>query len=152
MACIFFFQPFFTIPVALIITGVILHFGSHILLISMHKLLYFSFFSVSFCTNLCWYFHIYQCACFLLFVRNYNIMPICCNFSVHVCCLFPQQCNIFLFIHWLGRVCVCVPTIFLSFQCLGLCILSNANVHRLYRVSFSIHSSPKWSTLRLGSQ
>jgi hypothetical protein len=46
-------------------------------------------------------------------------------------------------------VCVCVYTICLSFQCLRLCILSNANVYKLYRVSLSIHSSPKWSILRL---
>jgi hypothetical protein len=49
--------------------------------------LYFSFFSASFCTiSLCGYCHIYQYARFLLFVFNYYICPICCNFSVCVYC------------------------------------------------------------------
>jgi hypothetical protein len=62
--------------------------------------------------------------------------------------LIPQHCNFFLFIHWLR----CVHSIWLLFLCLGLCIFSNANVHRLYHISLSIHSSPKWSILRLGGQ
>ena len=44
-------KPFVTIPVASIITGTILNFGFHIRCISTHKLLYFSFFSTSFCTT-----------------------------------------------------------------------------------------------------
>jgi len=40
-----------------------------------------------------------------------------------------------------GRACA----ICLLFQCLVLCILSNANVHKLYDVSLSAHSSPKWT-------
>jgi hypothetical protein len=63
-----------------------------------------------------------------------------------VYCLIPQRCDIF-FIHWLGHMCVC--TICLLFQSLGLCILSNVNVHILYCVSLSIHSSPKWGIVRL---
>ena len=38
-----------TIPVATIITGIIVHFRFHIRCISIHKLLYFSFFSATFC-------------------------------------------------------------------------------------------------------
>jgi len=38
-----------TIPVAPIITGTIVHFRFHIRCISLHKLLYFNFFSASFC-------------------------------------------------------------------------------------------------------
>ena len=40
-----------TVPVAPIITGVIVHFRFHIRCISIHKLLYFNFFSASFCTT-----------------------------------------------------------------------------------------------------
>ena len=43
----------------------------------------------------------------------------------------------------------CVCTIYLWFQCLRLCILSNANVCILYRVSLNIRPSPKWGIPRL---
>ena len=39
------------IPVAPIITGIIVHFRFHIRCISIHNLLYFNFFSASFCTT-----------------------------------------------------------------------------------------------------
>jgi hypothetical protein len=45
--------------------------------------LYFNLLSASF---VCRYCHIYQCACFLFFVFNYFIWPICCNLSVCVYC------------------------------------------------------------------
>ena len=41
-----------TVPVPPIITGIILHFRFHICCISVYKLLYFNFFSASFCTTL----------------------------------------------------------------------------------------------------
>src|SRR5215475_5433113 len=47
----FFLKLLVTIPVAPIITGIIVHFRFHIRCISMHKLLYFNFFSASFCTT-----------------------------------------------------------------------------------------------------
>ena len=47
----FFLQLLVTIPVAPIITGTIVHFRFHIRCISTHKLLYFNFFSASFCTT-----------------------------------------------------------------------------------------------------
>ena len=47
----FFLKLLVTIPVAPIITGIIVHFRFHILCISIHKLLYFNFFSASFCTT-----------------------------------------------------------------------------------------------------
>jgi hypothetical protein len=47
----YFFQPFITIPVSLIVTGIITHFMFLIHCISIHDLLYFSFFSASFCTT-----------------------------------------------------------------------------------------------------
>ena len=47
----FFFKLLVTIPVASIITGTTVHFRFHIRFISIHKLLYFNFFSASFCTT-----------------------------------------------------------------------------------------------------
>ena len=48
---IFFLKLLVTIPVAPIITGAIVHFSFHIRCISIDKLLYFNFFSASFCTT-----------------------------------------------------------------------------------------------------
>ena len=42
-----------TIPVAPIIVGIIVHFKFHIRFISIHKLLYFTFFSASFAQHFC---------------------------------------------------------------------------------------------------
>ena len=47
----FFLKLLVTVPVAQIITGVIIHFRFHIRFISIHKLLCFNFFSASFCTT-----------------------------------------------------------------------------------------------------
>ena len=48
----FFLKLLVTIPMAAIITGIIVHFRFHIRYIFIHKLLYFNFFSTSFCTLL----------------------------------------------------------------------------------------------------
>ena len=47
----FFLKLLVTIPMAPIITGTIAHLRFHIRCISIHKLLYFNFFSASFCTT-----------------------------------------------------------------------------------------------------
>jgi len=47
----FFLKLLVTIPVAPIITGIIVHFRFHIPCISIHKLLHFNFSSASFCTT-----------------------------------------------------------------------------------------------------
>ena len=47
----FFLRLLVTIPVAPLITDTIVHFTFHIRCISIHKLLYFNFFSASFCTT-----------------------------------------------------------------------------------------------------
>jgi hypothetical protein len=64
------FKPFVRIPVPSVITGLIIHFMFHIHSISVHKLLYFSFFffSAFFLRDISvhWYFHIYQYSCLLL--------------------------------------------------------------------------------------
>ena len=49
MASKFFFKHFVTILVAAVITGIIIHFMFHIHCTSVHQLLYFSFYSASFC-------------------------------------------------------------------------------------------------------
>jgi hypothetical protein len=142
----FFLKPLVNIPVP----AIILHFKLHVHCITIHKILYFGFFSPSFCTTFLSLgiatsisMHVFS------FVFDY-VWPFFCVFSVCVYCLIPLYCNSFLFIHWLEHVCVC--TICLLFQCQGLCILSNANVHKLYCVSLSIHSLPKWIILRLRGQ
>ena len=55
----FFLNLLVTIPVAPIITGTIVHFRFHIRCISIHKLLYFNFFSASFCTTYYYYYYYY---------------------------------------------------------------------------------------------
>ena len=103
-----FLKPFVTIVVAPVITGVIIHSTFHIHYIA---LCINSCILASFLLPFAWhfsqlYYHIYQYARFLLFVFNYYIWPICCNFSGFVYCLIPPHCNIFQFKHWLGRMCV----------------------------------------------
>jgi hypothetical protein len=53
MASRFFFKPFVTNPLAPFTTGIITHFTLHIsyTCISVHKLLYFTLFSASFCVT-----------------------------------------------------------------------------------------------------
>jgi hypothetical protein len=51
MASKFFLKFLVTIPVAPVITGIIVHFKFHIRCISILKLLYFNLFSASFCTT-----------------------------------------------------------------------------------------------------
>ena len=103
----FFFKLLVTVPVAPIITGTIVHFRFHIRCISIHKLLYFNFFSASFCTTFLSAgiatsisVHVFS------FWFNYYIWTICYNFSVGVHYLIPQHYDISLFIHWLGLLCV----------------------------------------------
>jgi hypothetical protein len=51
MASKFLFEPFLTILVARVTTGIIIRFMFHIRCISIPKLLYFIFFSASFCVT-----------------------------------------------------------------------------------------------------
>jgi len=51
MASKFFHKPFLTLPMAAAITGIMMHLKFYIHCISIHKLLYFSFFSPSFCST-----------------------------------------------------------------------------------------------------
>jgi hypothetical protein len=83
----FFFKPFVIIPVAPIITGIIIHFVFHIRCISIRKLLYFISFVHPFASHFCPLVMPHpQYACFLIFVFNYYIWPICSKFSV---CMYP---------------------------------------------------------------
>jgi hypothetical protein len=78
--------------------------------------LYFSFSSASFCTTFLSADIATSIAMHVLsfFKKNYYTRSICCNFSVCVYCFIPQHCDIFLLIHWLGLVCVCVCVYHLS--------------------------------------
>ena len=85
MASKMFFKPFVTVPVAPHITGTITHCMFHIRCISVHKLLYFSFFSASCCstflsagTATSINVHVFS-----FFIFHYYIWPICCKFSVY---------------------------------------------------------------------
>ena len=49
----FFLKLLVTIPVAPVITGIIVHFRFHIRCISIHKLLYFNFFPLPFAQHFC---------------------------------------------------------------------------------------------------
>ena len=74
-----------TIPVAPIITGIIVHFRFHIRCISIHKLLYFNFFSASFCTTFLSAGIATSMSVYVsLFCFNYYIRPIRSNFSVFI--------------------------------------------------------------------
>jgi len=143
-----FLKPFVTIAVAPVVTGIIIHFMFHIRCISIHKLLYFRYII---CPRILPHLSV---RIFLFFVCSYYIYPVCCNFSVCVllCTAWSQDTfNIsYSYIDLGVCVCVCVCTIYVSFQCLGLCILSNANWYKLHRFSLSSHSSPKWGILKLG--
>ena len=103
----FFLKLLVTIPVAPIIIGIIVHFRFHIRCISIYKLLYLNFFSLPFAQHFCQsvlpHLSVYM---FSLFVFNYYIWPICCNFTLCVYCLILQHCDISLFIHWIRHVCV----------------------------------------------
>ena len=98
----FFFKLLVTIPVAAIITGTIVHFRFHIRCISIHKLLYFNFFSASFCTT----FLSVDIAtsisvhAFSSLFFNYYIWPICCNLYVCVYCLIPQHCYYYYYYYY----------------------------------------------------
>jgi hypothetical protein len=78
-------------------SGIILRSRFHIRCTSVHKLLYFSFFSSSFCTtflsvgtatsisvHVFIYLFIFFFIFFLFYFFNYYIWPVCCNFSVCV--------------------------------------------------------------------
>ena len=142
MASKFFFKSFVTIPVAPVITAIIIHFMFHVSCVSVYKLLYYTFYSA-----FVWHFcplllpHLSVCM-FSLFCFNYYISC----FSVTSLCV-PLDSIAVSHLHVHIHVWVC-----LSFWCLVLCISNNVNLHKLYHVSLSIHSSPKWGILRSGGQ
>jgi hypothetical protein len=75
--------------VAPIITGIIVHFRFHIRCISIHKLMYFNFFSASFCTT----FIIIIIKSFPLktLLGCYLFVNICCMLCIHVCSHIPYH-------------------------------------------------------------
>ena len=89
----FFLRHLVTIPVAPIITGIIVHFRFHIRCISIHKLLYFNLFSASFCTLLLLLLLLTTCPSYdrvpqplpqgvSLFLVRKMVSLVCCNFAV----------------------------------------------------------------------
>ena len=103
----FFLKLLVTIPVAPIITGIIIHFRFHIRCISIHKLLYFNFFSASFCTTFLSAgiatsisVHVFS----FLFVIIISGLFAVTSLSV-LTAQFPNTVTS-LFIHWLRQVCV----------------------------------------------
>jgi len=139
-----------TIPVAPIITGIIVRFRFHIRCISIHKLLYFNFFSASFCTtflsaSIATPISVYVFSLFLIVISGLFAVT-----SLSVCTAWFHNTATSPSSYTGLGMCVC--TICLWFQCLRLCILSNANVYRLYRVSLNVRSLPKWGIPRLSGQ
>ena len=106
----------------------IVHFRLHIHCISMPKLLYFNFYSASFCTT-------FLCAgittSISVHIFSFLVLII---ISGHCLCVLLDSTTLWRHpLHTLAWACVCTSC--LSFQYLRLWIFSNANVHKLYRVS-----------------
>ena len=86
------FKLFIALPVASVVTGMSIHFMSHIRFISIHKLLYFSLLVASFyvifmSAGIATFISVQgfsSFVCLFVFIVNYYIWPICCNFSVCV--------------------------------------------------------------------
>ena len=84
----FSFKLLVTIPVAPIITGTIVHFRFHIRCISIHKLLYFNFFSASFCTTFLSYYYYYY------YYYYYICLTVCWKKQMIRSFQFMLQCRI----------------------------------------------------------
>ena len=115
MAYKFFFKTAFTIRVASIIAN-IMHFMYHLHCLSIYKPSYFSVFLLSipwhFCLLHC---HIYLQACFLFFVFNYYIWPICHKLFVH---MSPFDLLALSHLHVHIQVCVCMCVC----MCMCMCV------------------------------
>ena len=144
----FFLTLLVTIPVAPIAIGIIVHFRFHIRCISIHKLLYFNFFSASFCTTFL--------SAGIATSINVHFFPFL--FLIIISGLFALT-SLSVCTAWFHNT-VTSPS---SYTGLGmcvhhlsvvsmLCISSSANVYKLYRVSLNIRSSPKWGIPRLSGQ
>jgi hypothetical protein len=91
--------------------------------------------------------HACQDACFLAFVFNYYICPICQNLLI---CLYY---HILMFVYRPGCACVCVRArARASFRRLVFSIVKNVNVHQLYHILLSIRYLPEQGVLRLCGQ
>ena len=144
----FFLKPLVTLPVAPITTNITIHFIFHIRCISIHKVLRFIYFSVSFWVT---FLSAGTAISTSMYVFNYYTWPICHNFSIYVYHLIPCQLRLHVHIHACLYVfvcvcvyiCVCVCTIFLSFRCLVVWRVNNRNVQQLSTVSLRTYSSSK---------
>ena len=112
---------------------------------SVHKLLYFTFFSASFCMTSLSAHNATSISMnvFSFFVFNYYIWPICCNFPVCVYPLIPYRCNIFMFTQWFGFLCV--HTIYVI-------LMPSTQTDLLFLIKYSFfakmgYPEVKWSTV-----
>jgi len=123
----FFLKLLVTIPVAPITTGTTVHFRFHIRCISIHKLLYFNFFSASFSQHFCLRVLPHLSACmFSLFCFNYYIWPVCCNFSLCVYCLIRHY-----YYYYISLIYPLSEIYSINFASLSILILHwTANVYR----------------------
>jgi hypothetical protein len=101
----FFLKLLFTIPVAPIITGTIVHFRFYIRCLSIQKLLYFNFFSASFCTAFLSAgnatsisVHVFSFFVFKYYIGLFTLT------SLSVCTAWFHNILASPFIHWLGHV------------------------------------------------
>ena len=130
----FYFKPFVNVLVAPIITRIFIHFMFHIHCISIHKLLYFSFFSASFCMTF-----MSNGISTSIIVRFLFLSLISCLFAITSLCVPLGSIGLSQFhVHIL--ICVCVYT-YIPLVC-------KFDVQKLYRVSLHTHSLPKWGILR----
>jgi hypothetical protein len=136
MASKMYFKPYATVLVASVITSILIHFMFHICCICVHKLLYFSFFSASFCVT---------------------FLPTGIGTSIIVHALS------FLFLSIISGLfavmSLCVPfdsvrLLHLHVHILLLCgggggmYACQFDVWKIYPVSLRTHSLPKWGILR----
>ena len=128
MSSKFFFKTCLTIPVAPAVFSVINNFMFYIRCISVHRRLYFSFFSASFCVIFL------SAGAATLSVVLIIISVLFAVSSLSLCTAWFRN-NVTSSRSHLC-VCVCVHAICLSFPCRVLCIFSDVNTQQLCRLSF----------------
>jgi hypothetical protein len=96
----FFFKPFVAIPVAPIITGIIIYFIFYIRWIPLPKLLHFSFFSSSFCVT-------FLSAGIATFISMHIF---CFLFLMNTTGLFAAM-SVFVCTHWIIIIIIIIITV-----------------------------------------
>jgi hypothetical protein len=80
------------------------------------KIIVFFFFPLPFARHFCLriLLRLSICMFYGLIIISDPFSVTCLSVCLHVYCLIPSHCNIFLFTHWIWRVCVCVCVYHLS--------------------------------------